>query len=95
MYPEIGFSPVARALTITRPFVWSRGSPDWRLRYSRRSCSLFIAVICHTAAALAAPQRHVEISSRVGLFLSIPLTMVLAVVLNASPQTRPIAIMRG
>jgi len=31
----------------------------------------------------------------VGLFLSVPLTMVLAVALNASPQTRPIAIMLG
>jgi len=31
----------------------------------------------------------------IGLFLSVPLTMVLAVALNASPQTRPIAIMLG
>ena len=31
----------------------------------------------------------------IGLFLSVPLTMILAVALNASPHTRPIAIMLG
>ena len=31
----------------------------------------------------------------IGLFLSVPLTMVLAVALNASPHTRPMAIMLG
>lgn len=31
----------------------------------------------------------------VGMFLSVPLTMVLKIALDANPQTRPIAIMLG
>src|SRR5262245_189589 len=46
-------------------------------------------------AGLMVPGMTLWLLGPIGLFLSVPLTMVLAVALNTSPHTRPIAILLG